>query len=68
MADYFEEMGWNPLRENERPDDFLHFARLLRDFNMFEELNSLNGEKLAPPASKTVVTNLPDQDIAQEGK
>lgn len=68
MADYFEEMGWNPLGENERPNLFLHLARLFRDYNMFDELNLLNGEQLPPPASKTVVEALPNIEINQNGK
>ncbi|CAH0559276.1 unnamed protein product [Brassicogethes aeneus] len=64
MTDYFQEMGWRPLGEGEQPDHLLHFARLLRDFNMFEELN---GQKLPPPASKEVVENLPNHTISEDG-
>lgn len=68
MADYFHEMGWNPLGENETPNTYLHLARLFRDFNMFDELDMLNGEQLPPPASKRVLENLPNHEIIQEGK
>ncbi|XP_019872957.1 E3 ubiquitin-protein ligase RNF181 [Aethina tumida] len=64
MADYFQEMSWTPLGEGERPDNYLHFVRLLRDFNMF---NELLGGKLPPPASKEVVDNLPTQEISETG-
>ncbi|CAG9858115.1 unnamed protein product [Phyllotreta striolata] len=63
MADYFGEMGWTPLEDGQAPDHFLHFARLLRDFNMFDELNAMNGAKLAPPASKSAVEALPDESV-----
>ncbi|XP_072395842.1 E3 ubiquitin-protein ligase RNF181 [Diabrotica undecimpunctata] len=63
MADYFGEMGWTPLEDGQAPDYFLHLARLLRDFNMFEELNVLNGKKLAPPASKDFVAAIPNENI-----
>lgn len=68
MAGYFEEMGWIPLGDNETPNFYLHLARLLRDFNMFDELDFLNGEKLAPPASEAVVQDLPNQEINKTGK
>lgn len=68
MADYFSEMGWTPLGEGEAPNHFLHLARLFRDYNMFEELNVLNGEKLPPPASKTAVEALPNENILVSGK
>lgn len=63
MADYFQEMGWQPLSEGERPNHFLHLARLLRDYNMFEELGETN--RLPPPASKEAVENLPWVDVSQ---
>lgn len=68
MADYFSEMGWTPLGEGESPNHFLHLARLFRDYNMFEELNVLNGEKLPPPASKAAVEALPDEIVSESGK
>ncbi|XP_046741424.1 E3 ubiquitin-protein ligase RNF181-like [Diprion similis] len=58
MSDYFEEMGWTPLRDGEAPNHFLHMARLLRDFGMWEELGQ--GQRLAPPASKEAISNLKD--------
>lgn len=58
MADYFDEMGWRPLGEGEQPNHLLHMARLLRDYNMFEELGETN--RLPPPASKEIVEGLPN--------
>ncbi|XP_046468464.1 E3 ubiquitin-protein ligase RNF181-like [Neodiprion pinetum] len=58
MSDYFEEMGWTPLRDGEAPNSFLHMARLLRDFGMWDELGL--GERLPPPASKEAISNLKD--------
>lgn len=63
MADYFGEMGWTPLEDGQAPDHFLHLARLFRDFNMFDELNNLNGQKLPPPASKNAVESIPNENI-----
>ncbi|KAJ8985355.1 hypothetical protein NQ317_008386 [Molorchus minor] len=34
---------------------------------MFDELNVLNGEKLPPPASKSAVEALPNENISKEG-
>nr|CAI5855638.1 unnamed protein product [Callosobruchus analis] len=68
MTDYFNEMGWTPLADGETPNHFLHLARLFRDYNMFEELNVLNGEKLPPPASRSVVEALPEEKIVGEGR
>lgn len=67
MADYFGEMGWTPLEDGQAPDHFLHLARLFRDFNMFEELNVLNGKELAPPASKSIVAAIPNENITDNG-
>ncbi|KAL0274560.1 UNVERIFIED_CONTAM: hypothetical protein PYX00_002660 [Menopon gallinae] len=61
MADYFDEMGWKPLDDGEAPNHLLHFARLLRDFGMFEELGE--DKRLPPPASKEVVNNLKKEII-----
>ncbi|KAI4457550.1 e3 ubiquitin-protein ligase praja [Holotrichia oblita] len=66
MASYFEEMGWQPLGDGETPNHLLHLARLLRDYNMFEELGV--NQKLAPPASKKVVDELPEETVDAEGK
>lgn len=65
MSDYFQEMGWQPLSEGQAPDHLLHLARLFRDFNIFDESLS---QILAPPASKTVVENLPNVAIQEETK
>ncbi|KAG5889135.1 hypothetical protein JTB14_016242 [Gonioctena quinquepunctata] len=59
-------MGWTPLGEGESPNHFLHLARLFRDYNMFDELNVLNGEKLAPPASKSAVEAIPNEKVTSE--
>lgn len=67
MADYFSEMGWTPLGEGETPNHLLHLARLFRDYNMFQELNVLNGEKLPPAASKSCVEALPTEEISEKG-
>lgn len=37
MTDYFQEMGWRELQVGEQPDHFLHLARLLRDYNIFDD-------------------------------
>lgn len=66
MGDYFEEMGWQPLGVGETPNQYLHFARLLRDFGMWEELGQ--GQKLPPPASKQVIENLEEKKISDAGK
>lgn len=65
MADYFDEMGWRPLGDGELPDHFLHLARLLRDFNMFQELGEV--DRLPPPASKEAVAGLSEVE-ASEGE
>lgn len=65
MADYFDEMGWQPLAPGETPNGLLHLARLLRDFNMFAELGET--ERLPPPASKEIVDNLPERTIDEAG-
>ncbi|XP_044728976.1 E3 ubiquitin-protein ligase RNF181-like [Chrysoperla carnea] len=64
MSDYFQEMGWQELADGETPNHFLHMARLLRDYNMFEELGQ--NQRLAPPASKQVVENLPNKVISNK--
>lgn len=65
MSDYFQEMGWRPLGPNETVNNYLHMARLLRDFNMFEELGQTT--RLAPPASKDFVEDLVKHTIDEEG-
>jgi hypothetical protein len=61
MADYFDEMGWEPLGAGQKPDHLLHLARLLRDFGMWKELG--HGHKLPPCASKASVANLLEKEI-----
>lgn len=65
MTDYFQEMGWQPLGEGQAPDNFLHFARLFRDYNIFD--TSL-ADRLPPPAAKAVVDHLPTETIDKSGK
>ncbi|XP_060527033.1 E3 ubiquitin-protein ligase RNF181 [Cylas formicarius] len=67
MTDYFSEMGWRELRDGETPNQLLHLARLFRDFNMFQELNSLNGENLPPAASKAAIEALEQEVIETSG-
>jgi hypothetical protein len=66
MADYFDEMGWEPLGSGQTPDHLLHMARLLRDFGMWEELG--HGHKLPPCASKASIENLLEKQITMSGK
>ncbi|KAF6213352.1 hypothetical protein GE061_011071 [Apolygus lucorum] len=65
MADYFDEMSWTPLAEGEAPDGYLHFARLLRDFGMFEELGET--QRLPPPTSKAFIEKLPSVETNEPG-
>ncbi|RZC43066.1 E3 ubiquitin-protein ligase RNF181 [Asbolus verrucosus] len=65
MADYYQEMGWEPLAEGQAPNHMVHFERFLRDFGIF--LNEEGSNDLAPPASKTVVENLPNVTISDPG-
>lgn len=65
MADYFEEMGWEPLGPGQAPDQLLHLARLLRDFGMWEELG--HGQRLPPSASKASIMNLQEKEIKISG-
>lgn len=66
MADYFDEMGWEPLGAGQTPDHLLHLARLLRDYGMWEELG--HGHKLPPCASKASIANLLEKEITMSGK
>lgn len=68
MADYFDEMGWTPLGENEAPNSFLHMARFLRDAGMWELQRELLGEenKLPPPASRDAVENLEEIEFKDD--
>ncbi|PSN55588.1 E3 ubiquitin-protein ligase [Blattella germanica] len=66
MADYFEEMGWSPLGEGQTPNHLLHFARLFRDYGMWEMLGQ--DQKLPPPASKECVSNLEEKEILSSGE
>ena len=65
MADYFQEMGWTPLGEGQAPDSYLHLARLLQDFGMWEELGT--SKKLPPPASKKAIEDLKAVTIMEQG-
>jgi hypothetical protein len=66
MADYFEEMGWEPLGPGQTPNQLLHLARLLRDFGMWEELG--HGHRLPPSASQASISNLKEKQISVSGK
>lgn len=60
MSDYFTEMGWTPLSDGETPNHLIQMARFLRDSGMWDLLGQ---DKLPPPASKTVVKDLPEVKI-----
>ena len=66
MADYFEEMGWEPLGQGQAPNHLLHLARLFRDFGIWERFQE--GQKLPPPASKSSVSNLEEKKVTASGK
>ncbi|VVC87447.1 E3 ubiquitin-protein ligase RNF181-like [Leptidea sinapis] len=68
MTDYFHEMGWRELEDGEHPNHFLHLARLLMDFNVFEDNFSGEWPRLPPPASKEAINNLPEILIQSEDK
>ncbi|XP_043265146.1 E3 ubiquitin-protein ligase RNF181-like isoform X2 [Colletes gigas] len=61
MADYFDEMGWTPLRDGEAPSYLIQIARLLRDFGMWDLLGQ--STRLPPPASKSAIENLKEIEI-----
>lgn len=63
MAGYFEEMGWEPLREGETPNNLLDIVRFLLEFQYIEPETLL-----APAASKEAVAALPTITINKEGK
>lgn len=63
MAGYFEEMGWEPLRDGETPNNFLQVARFLLEFQYVDPETPL-----APAASKEAVAALPEISISEEGK
>ncbi|XP_068082728.1 E3 ubiquitin-protein ligase RNF181 [Anabrus simplex] len=65
MADYFHEMGWQPLGPGEAPNQLLHLMRLLRDMGAWELLN--HEHNLPPPASKAVVRDLKEREITGPG-
>ncbi|KRT79071.1 zinc finger protein [Oryctes borbonicus] len=58
MANYFEEMSWQI--------HFVEIARLLRGETLFTEAEG--DQKPAPPASRKVVNELPEETIDVEGK
>ncbi|XP_066146579.1 E3 ubiquitin-protein ligase RNF181-like [Euwallacea fornicatus] len=67
MADYFSEMGWQELGENQQPNHLRHLLLLFRDYRMFDELRALNGHKLPPAASKAAVEALENHIIRETG-
>lgn len=62
MADYFEEMGWEPLKNGETPNNMLQMARFLIEFQYIEPESPL-----APPASRQFVQQLPSPIISKKG-
>ena len=70
MASYFDEHDCNPLTDSEAANrmDFMRLLRLFLqsdvsvDSNMFEQYLP-HGERLAPPASVSVVKNLPRRTL-----
>lgn len=64
MSDYFDEMGWTPLRDGEAPNHLIQMARLFRDIGMWEFLDQ--HDKLPPPASKALLENLEKIEITRE--
>ncbi|XP_063989935.1 E3 ubiquitin-protein ligase RNF181-like [Diachasmimorpha longicaudata] len=61
MSDYFDEMGWTPLRDGEAPNSLLQMARFLRNVGAWDMLGM--DEKLPPPASKAAVEALEEIKI-----
>uniref|UniRef100_A0A1L8DSI5 Putative e3 ubiquitin-protein ligase n=1 Tax=Nyssomyia neivai TaxID=330878 RepID=A0A1L8DSI5_9DIPT len=61
MADYFDEMGWEPVavEDTQRHQTLLMVRALLDNGYLPEEM--FEGQQLAPPASKEVVRNLPER-------
>ncbi|XP_038217409.1 E3 ubiquitin-protein ligase RNF181 [Zerene cesonia] len=68
MTDYFQEMGWRELQDGEQPNHFLHLARLLMDYNIFEDNFTGEWPRLPPPASKEAVNKLPEVVMSDEDK
>lgn len=63
MAGYFEEMGWEPLKDGEAPNNYLDMVRFLLEFQYIDPETPL-----APPASRDFVKQLPSITINQKGK
>uniref|UniRef100_A0A1B6ICM0 E3 ubiquitin-protein ligase RNF181 n=1 Tax=Homalodisca liturata TaxID=320908 RepID=A0A1B6ICM0_9HEMI len=60
MAGYFEEMGWEPLKDGETPNNFLQIVRFLLEFQYIDPETPL-----APAASKDAVASLPDVTVTR---
>lgn len=66
MSDYFQELGFAPLRDGEAPNGLLHMARFLRDMGMWDLVEQ---DKLPPPASKkSLEEDLKDLEITETNK
>lgn len=60
MADYFDEMGWTPINdENRENHQTLLVARFLSDHGYFGD--DIDTQRLPPPAAKELVKNLPEK-------
>ncbi|KAJ2947466.1 hypothetical protein O0L34_g17251 [Tuta absoluta] len=68
MAGYFEEMGWQELQDGEQPNHYLHMARFLMDFGMYEDNFTGEWPRLPPPASKEAVANLAEVEMEDTSK
>lgn len=65
MSDYFQEMGWQPVEpEDIQNHQTLLMARFLSDHGFFSETS--DSGNLAPPASKAVVSGLPEKKCTSE--
>lgn len=65
MADYFDEMGWQPIDPvNLQTHQNLLLARFLREHGFFN--GEIDPDQLPPPASKELVNNLPDKTVTSK--
>lgn len=65
MSDNFQEMGWQPVEpEDIQNHQTLLMARFLSDHGFFSE--STDSGNLPPPASKAVVSGLPEKKCTTE--
>lgn len=66
MANYHDEMSWEPLAEGAAPDHMAHVTRYLRDTGMWDLLGM--NEQTPPPASKTSIKCLQVFKIIDENQ